>query len=113
MIPGPKRVEFEDGTHVTVQWNVRLGRLSEGYARAGDHVKGQIRIGRGLTQRMARGTLVHEIGHEAWDKAALDDHLGSKTEELVMDSLIPHLLETLDRNPHLRDWLWPDDFVAS
>ena len=105
----PKRIVLDDGSEVTVEWDAKLGRLHEGYGRAGDHSKGHIRIARGNLRRANRGLLLHEVLHELWQKADLRRFLSVKTEELVIDALVPWLLDTLRRNPDLAAFLLEED----
>jgi hypothetical protein len=108
MASRPRKFTLDDGTEVTIEWDAKLGRLAEGYARAGDHSPGRIRIAAGALRRQAQGLLLHELLHELWEKADLDRFLSQKTEELVIDSLVPWVLDTMRRNPELRDYLFDE-----
>ena len=101
-----KRIILEDGDIIKVQWDVKLGRLSEGYARAGSHNKGLICLAPGMMERQKRVLLEHELWHELWGKADLPRFLARSTEELVLDALTGWHVDTMRRNPALVEFLY-------
>jgi hypothetical protein len=104
----PTRIRIEEDV-LPVEWEVRLGRLAEGYARAADYGQGRIRMGRGNARRWQRTHLMHEVVHHLWKKAALSDVLSTKTEELVIESLIPWLVLMMRQNPELVEFIMEED----
>ena len=104
----PKKVVFDDGDEVTVEWNVKLGRLSEGYAKGGEAYGRHIRLAGGQTRSQLRNSLAHEVAHHCWKKAGLGQWLSQKNEELVIDSFVPWFIQTIRENPELHDSLFED-----
>ena len=95
-----------DNTTVKVRWNAKLGRAGK-FPKAGDHDSktDTISIAHGLTERAQRGTLLHELMHALWDKAKLQQFYSEVTEETVVDSLSGWLLDSIQENPELFDYL--------
>lgn len=104
----PTKVTFDGDDDVPIEWDVALGRLTEGYARGADYGSNRIRMGRGMTRRQQRNALLHEVGHHAWKRANLDQYLSRKTEELVLTDLLNWLLDTIRENPDFQEFLLED-----
>lgn len=103
----PTEVKIEDSV-VKIEWDAKLGRLSEGYIRAGDHSPGKIRIAKGGSRRSDKVLLLHELLHELWVKSNLRPYFSRKTEEAVIDSLAGWLYIMLKDNPELAEFLAED-----
>ena len=69
-----------------------------------DHDQTRINVRRGMSRATTSEVLFHEIGHAVAELVGLG--LTDKQEERVMKVLMPALLDTLRRNPKLRDYLF-------
>lgn len=99
----PTRIEYND--HVLkVKWLQDLGRFPQGYAMAGDHETGLIRMSAGQTPRGERVTMLHEIMHEAFRVS--HTKVKKADEEYILANIDGWLFDILDQNPELRSYLW-------
>lgn len=92
-----------DGWIVTVE-KARLGSAGK-FPKAGDHEKGTIRIAEGMTRRQERGTLLHELLHNLWERGELSTRYSDTTEEWIVDTLSGWLFQVLEENPDLVAYL--------
>ena len=101
-----------DGKPLRVRIGGNLAREAGGYAVAGLHLPGDIRIAGGMTRRSQQISLAHELLHECWarSKPSLRG-ISVKDEEYIVDNLAPWLLAALQQNPELTEFLTqsPDD----
>lgn len=104
----PTKIQVAGDT-IEVEWDAKLGRLTEGYGIGGTHRAGKIHISGGLVPNGERVTLFHELLHNLWEKATLDRFLSTKTCELVLDGLDGWILLMLRSNPELVEFLMRDD----
>ena len=104
----PKRINIE-GDHVTVEWGcTKLGRLGGAY-KAGDYLRGKIRVSHGMTLRSKQAVLLHEELHDLWKRAGLDVTVPERYEEIVIDGLASWLLVFIRQNPDVLRFLQQEE----
>lgn len=109
MKPPFKVIKIDGHPDLNVEWDAKLGRLPEGYPKGGDYGRNIVRLAGGQTQRSLKVTVIHELIHRLWEVTDLGRWLSVRSEELVVDSLAPWLVDTLRRNPALVEWLLAED----
>jgi len=76
------------------------------YAGVASHWRAEIAIDPEPPLCVLRTTLLHEVLHCVWRVAELPEK--KLKDEPVVSALTPTLLDTLQRNPHLRAFLFPE-----
>lgn len=95
-----------DGRKCRIQWPKRLiGRFKDGYAVAGDHNPGLIRIGPGQLADAERVVLMHELLHELFDYGIIGQVVSKQDEEFILNLLDSWLVALLRENPELVAYL--------
>ena len=104
----PRRVQVGPHTYFV---SYDAGDIAKVSVESGDQLaghcwpsKGEIVVAPDLSPSQTRDTLLHEVLHACWSLVGLGE--GKLTEERVVLALAPALLDTLDRNPKLRNYLW-------